>query len=492
MEACANVVTPSGGPKDVKAPVVVQTTPPNHSKHFTGKSVRIDFNKFVKLTDASTQVMVSPFMNQAPEFKIKGRSIVANFSDTLKPNTTYSISFGKAIADINEGNVLLNYQYVFSTGNFIDSLTLKGVVKNALTQKPEVGVMVMLYEKNDDSLPYKTTPFYISKTDESGNFYFSGLKNGKFKMFALKDGNNDFMYDQPEEMIAFSDSLITPAPVDTAKADSLKKNRSYSLSLFEEISTKQKRLKASAMKYGRLLLVFRKPVEDFSVNSLSKDIPNSALLPEFSITKDTVTIWLKKPDADSLTMQVRDGVFLDTAIFKLVKKVVKQGNRKPDEVKGMGLIATVTNNGSFDFFKSIKITSFTPVDYFDFNKITVKENKDTVKAKFVFLDSIHRNIQMVFKFKEETNYTLFVPPGTFKDIYGIANDTLKIHFTTTATKNYGNIKLAIKSEGLKSSLIVQLVNDNDFVMELGEYGFLFPLDLDLLTTKLPNEETKQN
>ena len=132
LGACANIVAPTGGPKDTKPPVVVKTTPLNGSKQFAGKSVRIDFNKFVKLNDAATEVVVSPFMKQSPEFKIKGRSIVVNFNDTLKPNTTYSIAFGKAIADINEGNVLLNFRYVFSTGNFIDSLTLKGIVRNAL------------------------------------------------------------------------------------------------------------------------------------------------------------------------------------------------------------------------------------------------------------------------------------------------------------------------------------------------------------------------
>jgi len=102
LVACANIVTPTGGPKDLLPPVVNKTTPPNYSKKFEGKSIRIEFNKFVKLTDAATEVVVSPFMKVAPEFKIKGHSIVANLNDTLKPNTTYSISFGKAIADITK------------------------------------------------------------------------------------------------------------------------------------------------------------------------------------------------------------------------------------------------------------------------------------------------------------------------------------------------------------------------------------------------------
>jgi len=466
LGACANIVTPSGGPKDVTPPVVLKTTPLNKSLHFTGKSFRIDFDEFVKVTDAASQVVVSPFMKEAPEIKVKGRAIVVNFNDTLKPNTTYSISFGKSISDINEGNALLNYRYVFSTGDIIDSLTLKGIVKNSLTLKPESGVLVILYDQDVDSIPYKKTPLYISKTDESGNFRFSNVRNGKFKIFALKDANGNFLFDPPAESIAFRDSLVVPEPIDTAKADSLKKNHSYGLLLFEELPAKQKRLKATALKYGKLMLVYRKPLEDCSITSMSDSIPTSSIIQEISSTKDTVTLWLKKPDADSVVILVRNNKnILDTATIRLVKKAGKQSRGKADELKNANLVANVTNNGTFDYFKSLAFENSAPIAEYNFRKIILKENKDTVKAKFVFTDSIKRKFRMDYTFKEGTNYSLLIPPKAFKDIFGLMNDTLKIHFTTTSLKNYGNIKLTLKSKDLLCGLIVQLVTENDAIIQ---------------------------
>jgi hypothetical protein len=465
LGSCANIVTPGGGPKDDTAPKVLSTIPANNSLHFAGNSVRINFDEFVKLSNAATEVVVSPFMKESPEIKVKGRAIVVNFIDTLKSATTYTISFGKSITDNNEGNVLLNYRYAFSTGDMIDTLVLVGAVKNALTLKSESGVLVMLYNENYDSIPYKETPFYISKTDEVGNFNFSNVKNGNYKIFALKDANNNFLYDPTGEMIAFRDSLITPQPLDTAKADSLKKNGSYGLYLFEELPETQKMLKAIAIKYGKLMLVFRKPVEDFALQSLSDSVPLSSIIQEISKTRDTVTLWLKKADADSVILQIKDKNILDTAVIRLTKKATKQTRGKGEDVKSTGLLTNASGSGTFDYFKSLTIESTLPIETCDFSKILLIENKDTIKAKFSFTDSVRRNIKMDYKFKEEAYYSLFIPPGTFKDIFSNMNDTLKIHFTTTSLKNYGNIKLKLKSEDLKYGFIVQLVTENDAIIQ---------------------------
>jgi len=323
----------------------------------------------------------------------------------------------------------------------------------------------MLYDKTYDSIPYKETPFYISKTDESGAFTFSNVKKGKFKLFALKDGNSNFIFDQPNEMIAFSDSLISPQPIDTAKTDSLRKNSIYNLYLFEEAPSKQRLLKKYASRYGKLTLIFGKPVENLSIKPLTKNLPSSWNLEEFNNTKDTISLWLKNPDLDTLTMQIDDNnVILDTAEISLVKKKVKQ-NRGKDEIKDIGIHATISNNGVFDFYRPFKMISSAPVSEYNFKKIILTENKDTVKANFVFTDSIKRNILMEYKWKEKTPYSLFVPPGTFKDMFGKLNDTLKIHFTTTSASDYGNIKLTLKSLKLTCNLIVQLVTETDAVVQ---------------------------
>lgn len=141
LASCANIVTPTGGDKDVTPPAVVVSEPLNKTLNFTSSSIRISFSEFVKLSDFANQFIISPLMDNPPEIKEKGKTIVLSFKDKLQPQTTYTLYFGKSIIDITEGNALTNYQYVFSTGSTMDSLTIRGTLKNAFDLKPEAGVL---------------------------------------------------------------------------------------------------------------------------------------------------------------------------------------------------------------------------------------------------------------------------------------------------------------------------------------------------------------
>ena len=473
--ACANMVTPSGGAKDVLPPVPLKAFPPSYSIDFKGKSIKIDFNEYVKITDAASQLVVSPFMKITPELKLRGKSVIVDFTDTLKPNTTYTVSFGNAISDITENNILSNYKYIFSTGNVIDSLMLKGSVKNAFTLKPESGLLVMLYEHTEDSVPCKETPLYITKTNESGNFSMANIRNGKYKIFALRDMNSNYLFDQPNEKIAFVDSLVFPELVDTAKIDTVKKdsiikNRTLlygiDLYLFEEIASTQRLLKAFAAQYGKLVFTFRKPVQNVSFKLLSENITEPWNLQEINITKDTVILWMKNPDTDSLTLQISDNnVILDTAeITPLKKDASKNKGNRGNNYKNIQLKINASGRSAFDFYKSLTIESSTPLALADFNKIILKENKDTIKTTFLFTDSLKRFMRMDYKWKEGTAYSIFIPPCTFKDIFGLPNDTTKIDFKTSALKDYGNIKMKLKSNAL-NKLVIQLVTENDVILQ---------------------------
>ncbi|MGD0710287.1 MAG: Ig-like domain-containing protein [Bacteroidales bacterium] len=465
--ACANIVSPSGGPVDKTPPKVIKTIPEINSKNFKGKSIRIEFDKFIKLNDVSNQLIVSPYMKDLPDLKIRRKSILVEFKDTLKSNITYSLSFGKSISDNTENNVLNNYRFVFSTGNTIDSLTLKGVVKNSFSLKPESDAAVMLYKSNYDSVPYKELPYYITKTDENGAFAFTNIRNDSYKIFVLTSKTGDYHY-MPGEKIAFLDSLVTPLAIDTIKADSIKNNFAYKLFLFEEEPSQQKMLKASATRYGKLVIIFRKPVENLSLIPLAQNIPADWNLLDENKTKDTITVWLKNPDMDSLTLQISDNhIILDTAKLTLAKKSTgKTRGKKAEDTKHIGLRANASTNSTFDFFKTLLINASTPISDYYFNKIILTENKDTIKPIFSFNDSIRRIICVNYKWKEETNYTLFIPPGTFKDMFEALNDTLKLSFKTTATKNYGNIKLKLNAAKIGHNLIVQLVTDDgDMVVQ---------------------------
>ena len=208
--ACANVVAPTGGPRDEDPPKVVRSTPPNRSTNFGGGQIRIFFDEFVELRDIRQQLLISPPLQQLPEVNIRGRSIVLEVEEGLRPNTTYNLFFGDAIRDITEGNAIPNFQFVFSTGDYVDSLSVSGRVNNAFNLGPEEGVYVMLYDNIYDSVPYLERPVYLAKTDKNGQFTISNMADGEYLIFALDDRNNNFLYDMPGERIAFLDSLIRP------------------------------------------------------------------------------------------------------------------------------------------------------------------------------------------------------------------------------------------------------------------------------------------
>jgi hypothetical protein len=148
---CASMQRPQGGPRDLTPPKVLLATPANMTRNFKAKEIRLDFDEFFKLTNQYQEITISPAQEKLPEFNIKRRSLVIEFKDTLQKNTTYVINFGKAIADVNESNVLKNFTYVFSTGNHIDSLSISGSVINSTTQEKEKEATVLLYTLKEDS-----------------------------------------------------------------------------------------------------------------------------------------------------------------------------------------------------------------------------------------------------------------------------------------------------------------------------------------------------
>ena len=172
-QQCANAVAPTGGPKDIAAPVVVEAVPENHSTAFNGKKIEITFDEYITLDNANQNVMISPPMKGKPDIKLKNKTVVVKFKEPLAANTTYTINFGSAIKDLHEGNPFNDYVYSFSTGDHIDTLAIAGIVLNANDKKPVEGAYVGLYaadRDNLDSLPMTTAPNYITKTDKEGNF----------------------------------------------------------------------------------------------------------------------------------------------------------------------------------------------------------------------------------------------------------------------------------------------------------------------------------
>ena len=212
-QSCANTSKgPQGGPKDTIPPVIVSTLPDSVRCNFPTQKGKIylNFNEYVQLKNQATEIVVSPPMIKRPTAKIKKKSVVLTFNDTLKKDQTYSIYFGESISDVNEGNPFSNYVYTFSTGSVKDSLLISGTVMDYQTLLPKKGVLVTLYKNPKDSSVVLDLPDAISKTDEWGYFCVRALKGVPYTVYAVEDKNNNYLYDKGVEFGGFCDSLITP------------------------------------------------------------------------------------------------------------------------------------------------------------------------------------------------------------------------------------------------------------------------------------------
>jgi Bacterial Ig-like domain len=209
---CANMVPPGGGPRDSLPPLPVSASPKDSALGVTTQKIVINFDEFVELRNANENVLISPYPDRQPQPEAKLRSVTVRLKDSLLPNTTYVIDFGNSIVDINEGNVLKNFRYVFSTGTAIDTNELRGRIVIAETGKTDSTFFALLYRKQEDSTVAKEKPVYVTRVDSKGFFQFYNLPPGTFYVFALQDADGDKRYNQPTESFAFADSAVVINP----------------------------------------------------------------------------------------------------------------------------------------------------------------------------------------------------------------------------------------------------------------------------------------
>jgi hypothetical protein len=206
---CANIIPPLGGPRDSIPPRLLLAVPHDATHHFTGNKIVLNFDEYIDSKDLQNNLVVSPVPKKDPIVDGHLRTVTIRIKDTLQPNTTYAFYFGKGIKDYNEGNILRNFTYVFTTGNYIDSAELSGNVIVASTGKPDSTLIVMLHRKLDDSAVVKERPRYIARLDSLGHFHFRYLEPGRYALYALKDEGGSLRYLSPGQLFGFAD-----APVD--------------------------------------------------------------------------------------------------------------------------------------------------------------------------------------------------------------------------------------------------------------------------------------
>ncbi len=445
MVSCAKRGSITGGLKDTLAPILQYSLPENGTVNFKGKEIRLYFDEYVKLKNANKQLIISPPMENQPEILpyTASKFITIRIKDTLKENTTYSFNFGQSIEDNNEGNPYSQFKYVFSTGNYIDSLSLNVKIKDALEKKTPSFVKVMLYEMNEkfnDSTIYKENPRYVTNTLDSLKIVkLENLKEGKYMLVAVKDENNNNKYNPKSEKIGFQKDIIT-IPNDTV----------YEVELFKEVLP-LKFFKPTQASGNRATMGYEGSAKDMVVKLAHNNNPIDFRVSKLP-NKDSLQLWFPALKNDSLAINVEKGDYKQDFVFKLKDQKVDTLNIIPEKSTILKL------NANYSLISSI------PVEKIDTTKITIL-TKDSVAVKFE-TEYEKWEQKVIFKFEKTPveKYKMQLLPGAITDFYSNVNDTLNFKFETRNVSDYGNLRLKLEKAD-RFPVIVQLTDKDGKIFE---------------------------
>jgi uncharacterized protein (DUF2141 family) len=514
--SCARVVMPPGGPVDKSAPIAERTSPENRSTHFNADKVVIDFDEYVELKNFNQEFVSSPLFKEKPEKILRGKSLILKFDkDSLEANTTYTLDFGNSIIDFRAGNILENYQYVFSTGDLIDSLSISGHVFWAEDLSPQAQIWVLLYKDYNDTSLATTRPNFVAKTNAEGHFSINNIAPGTYGMAALKDINSNYIFDLPNEQIAFLDTVFElkiidhSLEIDTSAtvldslsldsdsvlvfADTLKQDSAMhyhttpehiDLFMFEEAFQNIYLLDESRPNPYLIQLVFSQSTDSVVAFEFENTIEANIIV-EPSLSKDTFNIWLldsllskddtlemylgyHKTDSTQNLVWAWDTLSLKNAIKKEIKRKKKDIDTLPEPRNYLSLTTNVKSQTVFDFYKAFRIKSDFPILSFDTTKVHLYELQDTnfVDLEYqIYQDSIKlREYVVDYKFEADKSYRIEVEPDAFLDYRNLSNDTLDFTFKTKSLETYTEILLNVSAVD-SNQLIIELLDTKGAIVK---------------------------
>lgn len=455
--SCAKQGFPSGGPKDTEPPVALSCHPDNESRNFDRTQFYVEFNEYVVLKDATNNVLVSPPLKTKPEYSTRKKGILVRLSDTLQPNTTYLFQFKDAIADFTEGNVLSSFEYVFSTGESMDTMMLAGRVLQARNGKPwEEAVSVMAYKESRfeadsaDTIAIWGQPDLVTRTDKEGNFAFHYIPSDRYRMVALADKNRDLRA-AASEAIAWDTTFYRS----TSQVDS---NDIPVLPISAPDTRRQRLLKAEFKDKGHVVVSTALPMQ-------APTLTGDSVIWRKNTIGDTMHLWLVDRSVDSLRVVLSDSAsaLCDTLRLRYTAPSSKRGrnkqNSKPLEQPLMRALCA-GNNAYYDdlwldFTNPIASTA-------DSLTATVMNLKDSTIAQCTIeLDSTGLKARLMASLVSEGKYRIHLRDSLFTDIYGTPSDSLTF---TLSPKDYGILNMQIVNQtGIP--LVVELLDSRDTMMD---------------------------
>jgi uncharacterized protein (DUF2141 family) len=440
---CASMgAGPQGGPKDTKPPKVLSILPKDQTRNFSSKKIVIEFDEYFKLNDQAKQFSISPDVQVLPTLKVKGKSLEITFTDTLEKNTTYTLNFGKSIVDVNEGNTLKNFSYVFATGPELDSLSISGNIKDAQTGKPLIEGVALLLPLAKDSLWGKKKASIYSLTDSSGNYRISNLRSDTYKVYALKEQNADKIYQQSSDEVGFvKESLV------------LKKDtQNVNMVVFKENATSFRVIDRRLNPDGSITISFNQQLKKPELTVIEPKEIDAGKLLKFNKEKDSVKLWLKDLSFDSTKVSITDnGKLLQTVKFTRGKKETYTRTVIPaDNLEGNLL----------NPYKPFKLIFNIPIEAVDATKITLLEDS-VAKTNFSLEkdSSDFLTYNMRYAWRPKAIYEITFAPGSFTAIFKAQNKELKKKFELASSDDYGTLKLEITTPEKNKQYLLEVYNE---------------------------------
>lgn len=445
---CARIVPLSGGDIDSLPPRALRYIPDSAATNFSGKRIVIRFNEYIQLKDPSREILVSPPLEGTPQIIARGRRLIIRLpEETLRPHTTYLIQFGNAVADLNEGNVYRDFFYVFSTGDRLDTAELSGQVTGLPQLEPATDTKVMLYS---DTLPpgrqLRTRPLYFVRTDSEGRFRLRFLRNGLYRMAALKEENNTFVYDRPGEMVGFH-----PGVLETGRTQTV------SVRVFREAPDS---LTLQMLTYEKPGIIAYPLSPKYRVKVLP--LPGDTLVPWQTMNswRDSAWVYFQEP-AQALTwwwlVYYEQGNVPDT--LKVTTKFGAGRSRKGGS--RLQVVNTSIRPSGTDFRQPPWIEFSEPVSIADSNLIIwYSEGQVLSMPPPQIADSSQLRVQWRTLLLPDKEYKLMLRKGALRNGQGVPNDSLGFVFRTLPSGAFCGLSVLVKDTSyLQGPLLVELLDE---------------------------------
>ncbi len=509
--ACASIGSPDGGPYDETPPVFLGSTPEPFALGVKDKRVTLKFDEFIKIEKAAEKVVVSPPQITPPVIKTSGKGIVVELDDSLKANTTYSIDCRDAIVDNNEGNPLVNFAFLFSTGDNIDTLAVSGTVLNAENLEPIKGILVGLHSDLADSA-FTTKPFErVSRTDADGRFTIRGVAPGTYRAYALQDANQNYIFDQKSEMIAFLDSLVVPTTEirmhqDTTWIDSLTIDtirtvprvhylpEDLVLTAFTETPTQRYLVKTERPELKKFSVYFSTGSDSLPLLTPLNFSGEDAYIVESSVDYDSITYWMRDTLAyykdtlsmaltyeytDTLGQLVPRTDTLNLVAKKTRAKILQEEEKKRKEaekerekrmkrgdtippvttLKAQFLNIKIGGSSSMDLTANVTIDFTEPIVQINDTAIHLQRKVDTLWVDEPHLFRQRKNALMGYEvlgeWKPEVEYKVVIDSAAFTGLYGLHTKQQETTLKFKPLDQYSTLFLTIQQA--KTTYVVQLL-----------------------------------